>query len=841
MARRVLPIHEVTSDIVSALRRGPRLVLLAPPGAGKTTVVPGLLVDEQLAKGQVWVLEPRRLAARLAATRVAEERGGRVGHEVGYRVRFVDQTSRSTRIVYLTEGILTRRMVADPFLEGVGAVILDEFHERSIHADLALAFLREVQESRPELKVVVMSATLDPGPVAAFLGGCPIVESQGRAHPIDVRYLERPDDRRVEERVAAGVKRALREGGDGDILAFLPGAGEIARAERSLSSDLEGLSVVLPLHGELDPKAQDRAVAPRAPGGLRRVVLATNVAESSLTIPGVDTVVDGGLAKTSRYDPGLGVDHLELGRISRFSADQRAGRAGRLGPGRAFRMWTEAEHRLLPTAEAPEIARTDLASAVLAVTAWSGSDPSAFGWFERPPQGMLDAAVRLLRRLGALPAEGFRPTALGEVLADLPVHPRLGKLLLVSRSWDALEAGARVAALASERDVLRERGRLRDRVGSSDLLERLERLEAVAAGEAPERVGLDPRGARAALRAADRLAKIALRAPPLPPSSRASGEEALLRATLGAFPDRVARRGRGGSVQLAEGGSAQLAEESVVKDAELLVAVQLDGRGAGQRAIVRLASRVERAWLDLDAGGVEARTVARFDEARERVEVVRSVRFGAIELDARPDPEAQIDPSEALVEAARASIDRALPVTDEVQALLHRYAFLRRSVPELELRELGPDARLEVLPAVALGKRAFVELRAADLAAALLALVPEAAARIDQLAPLSLPIPSGRRARLRYEAEGPPVLSVKLQEVFGLAETPRVADGRVPVKMELLAPNLRPVQVTQDLSSFWSNTYAEVRKELRRRYPKHQWPEDPKDGIPSARARPPRR
>lgn len=808
---------------VDALRRAGRLVLVAPPGAGKTTVVPGAVLDQVGPEGAVWVLEPRRLAARLAATRVAKERGGRLGDEVGYRVRDEDRSSARTRILFVTEGILTRRLVVDPFLEGIGAVVIDEFHERSIHADLGLAFLREAMETRPELKLVVMSATLDPGPVSAFLGDCPVVESQGRTHPLEVRWLDRPDERPVEDRVVAGVKRALLEPSGGDVLGFLPGAREIDRARRRLSEDLEGRAEVLGLHGQMRPELQDRAVAGRSQGGLPRVVLATNVAESSLTIPGVDTVVDGGAVKRARHDPGTGVDHLELGLISRFSAEQRAGRAARLGPGRVFRTWTEAEHRRLPMAEPPEIHRVDLASALLQILAF-GSDPRRFGWFEAPAPGRIELALELLELLGA--TKQGRMTERGERLAQLPVHPRLGRLLDAAAGSGLSKRGARVAALASEMDIARDR-RIGDRVGNSDLLERLERLEALERGARPEDVGLDGNGSKRVLREAQRLERLS--------SSRRSkpsgNEEAALRkAILAGFPDRVALR-RDERLALADGGGARIGRDSVVKDAPLVVVTRIDGQRGGPVASALTA--IEEGWLD----GVRTESGARFDEVKERVEIVERVVFGKLELRSKRS-RVPFDPSPVLAEAARQRIDRALPITDELQAFFNRYAFLRRTMPELELRPLDAEARTEVVEAVAMGKKSFEELRKTRLEPFLLALAPEAAGRLDAAAPERVDIPSGRKAKLRYDPEGPPVLSVRLQEVFGLHDTPRVAEGRVPVKMELLAPNQRPVQVTQDLANFWAQTYAEVRKELRRRYPKHQWPEDPADGIASTRVRP---
>ena len=448
-----LPIDEVLPEVVRHLRQGPNLVLIAPPGAGKTTRLPQALIDEKVvgAGQRVLVLEPRRLAARLAATRIAAERKVKLGQEVGYQVRFDDRTSKATRIALVTEGILTRRLQSDPFLEGVGAVVLDEFHERSVHADLGLALLREVQQTvRDDLKVVVMSATLDPDPVQRFLGDCPVVESQGRAHPVSVAYLERPDDRPGPEKVASLVRKAIRAQPEGDVLAFLPGVAEIHRTQSALSGALSGIDLC-PLYGDLSPKQQDRAVAV---GSRRKVVLATNIAESSLTIVGVSIVVDGGEQKIARHDPSLGLDRLERTRISRRSAEQRAGRAGRTGPGWAYRAWTEAAHKLLPPEDQPEILRIDLAPVLLDVLTWSASDPQSFGWYEAPADGQIRRALSLLRQLGALPADGFQLTKRGRQLAQLPVHPRLAALLLAGAARDRLEDAALLAALVSEKDVL---------------------------------------------------------------------------------------------------------------------------------------------------------------------------------------------------------------------------------------------------------------------------------------------------------------------------------------------------------------------------------------------------
>lgn len=827
-----LPIDEVLPQVVAALRRSPNLVLIAPPGAGKTTRVPSALLDHGLVgpKERIVMLEPRRLAARLSATRIAEERGVKLGGEVGYQIRFEDRTSAATRIVIVTEGILTRRLQSDPMLEGVGAVILDEFHERSVHADLALAFLREVQEARPELKIVVMSATLDPGPVQAFLQNCPVIESEGRAFPVELSYLERPDDRYPVDLLVSGVRRALRESPKGHVLAFLPGAGEIRRAKELLDPLVEGVDVTM-LYGELDSAAQDRALAE---SNRRKVILSTNLAETSLTIRGVETVVDLGLHKLARHDPARGVDALELVRISARSAAQRTGRAGRTGPGRAYRLWTEKEQRSLAADDEPEIKRIDLAPLLLEIIRWTSNDPRKFRWFEAPSEAAMARAIGLLRALGALQPGQFRLTPRGEQLARFPLHPRLASLLVAAHARGIVVDGARLAALASERDVVRRsRDVISDHVGASDLLWRAELME--------QGHSLLDSGAVRTVRDVERRLAATAESVLGKAKVQEATEAALLQVILAGFPDRIGkRRGKGEEIVMAGGGSLRMAKESCVKEGELLVAVEIDGTArAGGGGLIRIASQVERPWLE-ELGGLEKRHGARWNLQREAAEAVIETRFFELVLDERPDPKGSPEVlSAVLFEQAAADLDRALPITDELANLFHRWSFLCRAAPELELPTLGPDSRRAHLLELVSGWKSFAELQRLDLVEALLQRVPHEARRaLDKEAPVDLPIPSGRRAKLRYEPDGPPTLSVRLQEVFGLYETPRIAKGRVPVRMELLAPNQRPVQVTQDLKSFWENTYEEVRKELRRRYPKHQWPEDPKEGIPSARVRP---
>lgn len=823
--RAPLPVDDVLGELTSSIASGQNVVVVAPPGAGKTTRVPQAIIESGVLgrDKSVTILEPRRLAARLAARRIASERGVKIGAEVGYQVRFDDRTSAATRIAFLTEGILTRRLQSDPTLEGIGCIVLDEIHERSVHADLALAFLREIRETiRPDLPIIAMSATLDAEPLAKFLGDAVIVRSEGRLFPVEISFLEEVDDRPLWERAASGVKRALRTGGPGDrgdILVFLPGAPEIRRTLELLGPLASDALEILPLYGELPVEAQDRAVDR---GPRRKIILSTNIAESSLTIDGVTCVVDCGFAKVLRHDPGSGIDRLELSRISKKSAIQRAGRAGRTAPGRALRLWTEKEDRLFAESEQPEIMRVDLAPVLLEVLRWSPKDPRDFGWFDRPPSASIERALRLLELLGA--TKKFALTPLGELLASFPLHPRLAKLLVSAQERGVLDDGALIAALLSERDIVRRpsSGPRGARVsGSSDVLHRVDLFHA--------RDGVDGNAARAVAAVRDRLAEQARRL--LPRSRGVASEESLLRAVLAAFPDRVAKK-KNERVQLSGGGAATMSEDSVVRDAELIVAVEIEGTPKG--AVVRQASAIDKSWLAEETAGVVRARVARFHHERLAVECVLETRYGELVVESRPercDDEEEV--ARVLAEAALGDLDRAVPIDDAASKLLSRLLFLKRTSPDLELGLLDGDVRRAVIDSLCTGARSFADLRSRSLSDAILGALPRDIARsLDVLAPERIEIPSGRKAELRYDPDSPPAISARLQEVFGMMKTPRVAGGRVPVKMELLAPNMRPVQVTQDLESFWSNTYAEVRNELRRRYPKHQWPEDPRDGDP---------
>lgn len=865
-----LPIDPVLPELVAALRGHANAVLRAPTGAGKTTrVPPGLLAAgiAGLASGRTIVMtEPRRVATRAAARRIAEEQGWTLGREVGYQVRFEKKATRETRILVVTEGILVQRLQADPFLDGVGLVIFDEIHERTLSADLALAMARRVQrEVRPDLALLAMSATFDPGPLAEFLGGAPTIDSPGRLHPIEIRHLEGPDlrtePREIAARVALGVERALAEmprGGDppdlpGGVLAFLPGVGEIRRAAEILESSAAARGcAILPLYGEMPAEAQDAAISP---GPRRKIVLATNVAETSVTVSGISAVVDSGLARILRYDPASGLDRLELARIGRASAAQRSGRAGRERPGIAYRLWPEREHAARPERERPEIQRVDLAGPALQLLTWGETDLSAFGWFEPPDPAALDRGLDLLGRLGAmdLPAKsGLSP--LGRAMAEIPVHPRLARLLVEGRKRGVGREAATVAALLAERDPFRRAAPIAGPQGRrtaihasrSDLLDRLDALEAFArsGGRQTESPAgeLAAGAARFVLQAAEQLDRSAGNAPG--GSASKDRDADLLAAIAAAYPDRIARRREPGSPRavMVGGRGVRLGEESAVSLAELFACIDLDGGGgaAGSgEARVHLASAVEAGDLPRELLSDEIEVA--FDAARERVIAWRRTRFDDLVLSEREVPPPAEEAARALAEAAGRDLSRALALDEpEIAGFLARWRWLRRVAPELGLPPAGDDEIRALLPEISRGRRSFADLRKAPLRDLLSGALSYAQVQaLAREAPERIEVPSGSLIRLDYPAEGdgPPVLAVRIQELFGLEQTPRVAAGRVSVLLHLLAPNYRPQQVTRDLASFWTNTYPLVKKELQGRYPKHAWPDDPRKAAPERRPR----
>jgi ATP-dependent helicase HrpB len=853
-----LPIDEHLPGIVARVTGSGVLVLVAEPGAGKTTRVPRALLDaDPDGRGEIVVLEPRRLAARLAARRVAEELGEQPGARVGWQVRFEDVSGPRTRLRFVTEGILTRRLVSDPLLRTVSTVVLDEFHERHLAGDLALALLRRLRRTRrPELRLVVTSATLEAEPVARFLEA-PLLAVPGRAHPVELEHVARESlepsssPGEVAARVAAALARLLAEPGSGggppgDVLVFLAGAAEIRRTLEACGALATRHAVELvPLHGDLSPAEQDRAVRPAAG---RKVILSTNVAESSVTIPGVTVVLDTGLARTVRHSPWSGLPARATVRISRASAAQRAGRAGRRGPGRCLRLYSRADHDRRPAHDLPEVRRADLTETLLALR--SLPDDGPLEWLDAPAPAAEQAAVALLQRLGALDDAG-RVTGLGRRLSALPLHPRLGRLALAAAERGAAEAGGLVAALLGERDIRRSAraelgrggGSARLLAGSSDLLDRLEafrRAEQRGFREADEL--LDGGALRAAARARDQLCR-ALAGSPAPARAASDEETVLGQAVLAGFPDRVARRRRRDSDELllSGGGAARLAETSVVREAELLVAVEAEEPRAGPAdrpalPLVRLASAIEPEWLlELFPERLAERNEVRFDARTERVQMTSSLAYDRLVLHENRVPAKGAEAERVLAEAALTAGAGAFCDAAELAAWQARVAFAAAHVPGLP--PVDDETVRATLVELCRGRRSFAELRDAEgsglLGALRTRLEPRQRAAVERLAPERIEL-GGRKVRIGWEPGRAPWVASRMQDFFGLADGPRIADGRVPLVLQLLAPSQRPVQVTTDLAGFWDRHYPKLRRELMRRYPKHAWPEDPRTARPSA-------
>jgi ATP-dependent helicase HrpB len=843
-----LPIDETLPEILASLERCHCLVVVAPPGAGKTTRLPPALVRSPLLTVDnpgVIVLQPRRVATRAVAARIGEEQGWQLGQEVGYQVRLERRTSARTRLTIQTEGILNRRLLADPFLEGIGAVILDEFHERSLHSDLALALLNEVRrEVRPDLMVIVMSATLEAAPVARYLGDCPIIEVAGRKFLVAIEY--RPSVRPASPEAVAPVVRELlsNRGDSGHVLVFLPGMAEIRKLQREIEPVARDSGCeVIPLHGSLPAEDQDRALRP---GTLRKVILATNIAETSLTIDGVSTVIDSGLARVAHHDPRRGLDRLDLQRISQASAEQRAGRAGRTGPGRCIRLWSEREQGGRAPFELPEVQRVDLCGCVLSLHSWGVNDPRTFAWYEPPADDRLSAAEHLLASLGAIEPGRGSITPLGRTMLGLPVHPRLSRLLIAAAEAGRAREGAALAALLSEKDILESSfrswpipgsfGQAPDR-GLSDLLPRLDALtEAEAARFSPglRSRGIDTSAARQAARVRDELLRLIRRSGPEPRGFPAQEtDEDLLKWLILAYPDRlVRRRGSDATGVMVGGRGVRLSQKSIVREGEFFLALDpRQQRNQGTLELqVSMASSVQLVWLEeLTPHLLRRERRIEYDVDRQRV--VGLARLWYLDLLLREEPVPPDDPiavSLALAQALRPRAAAILQDDPAAAAWLARYAFVRRAVPELGWPEFDDSEFAAILEVLCQGRTRADELRGAEMVPFLQGrLSPVQRLELDQCAPPSLQVPSGRQVRLTYEPDRPPVLAVRLQELFGWTETPRLARGRVPVLLHLLGPNNRPVQITSDLRSFWSTTYMQVRKDLRARYPKHSWPEDP--------------
>jgi ATP-dependent helicase HrpB len=856
-----LPIDEALPALREALRTHASAVLQAPPGAGKSTVVPLALLQEPWARGKrLLMLEPRRIAARAVAARMAATLGESVGGTVGYRMRLDTRVSRATRVEVLTEGVLTRLLQEDPALEGVAAVIFDEFHERSLQGDLGLALALDARATlTPELRLIVMSATLEPSGVAQLMDGAPLVSAPGRVFAVETRYaggalplLPAPPGAHAPhsaEKVAAQlVTRALREE-SGDVLVFLPGAREIRRVQALLEGTPAVTGVVLlPLFGDLSADEQDAALAP-AVHGMRKVVLATNIAETGLTIPGVRVVVDSGLMRRARFDPVTGMSRLETQRISRASAEQRQGRAGRLAAGVCYRAWSEGSHATLAAFTPPEISDADLAPLALELASWGTRDAGELRWLDAPAPAMLASARGLLARLGALDGAG-RISSHGRDLARLGVHPRLAHLLLRARELQALPLGAQLAALLSERDVLRGRTGARD----ADIRTRLDIL-----GGEEHAGGAD----RAALQRARRLARdLERQLTPRTPGDRAvTGKGARPNArsdvTAGlllafAYPDRIGRRRSGGEGRftLANGRGAAFTEAQSLARSELIVAVDLDDRERDAR-ILLAAPLTREDLLEHFAERITRREAVEWSSREEAVLARRTVELDAIVLEEKPLAEMPVEAARAaMLEGVRELGIAALPWDRETRDLQARMAFVRGALAATPAEQaawpvVSDEALLqkleEWLAPWLTGVTRREHLTRVPLADALRAQLSFAQQReLAAWAPTHLELPGGSRVRVDYQGEGAPAVSVRLQEVFGLGATPRLGRAQVPVTFRLLSPAQRPVQVTRDLASFWRGAYAEVRKDLRGRYPKHSWPENPLEAAPTRGPRRPR-
>jgi ATP-dependent helicase HrpB len=784
-----LPVDAALPRIVDVLRSQQNLVLQAPPGAGKTTRVPPALLS--LTAGEILVLEPRRLAARMAARRVAQELREKIGERVGYQVRFEEAAGPQTRIRFVTEGVLTRRLLSDPQLSSAGVVILDEFHERHLDGDLALALLRRLQRSsRPDLRLVVMSATLDATPISRFLGECPIVVSEGRLHRVSIEYTPY-SGAALENQVAQAVERLVSDRLTGDLLVFLPGAAEIRRASRACDAiaSRAGL-LVTPLHGDLPPAEQDRAVLPAE---RRKLILSTNVAESSITIEGVTVVIDSGLARFAVDSPWTGLPSLDVARISKASAQQRSGRAGRTAAGRAVRLYTQEDYARRHEHDTPEISRRELSQMELDLYAMGVRE---LEWLEPPPQESIDSAQTLLRRLNALDASG-RLTSTGRKMAALPLHPRLARLVVESSARGVASDGCAVAAVLSAGERLDAPP---SHHAASDLLILIEREWQPNTRRIYDQVRRSLHGA----------------------SSTRHDDAALLMAILTAFPDRVARWRQGREYMLAGGGAGTLADTSALDTREFIIAVDAEMR-RDRGLLIRLASAVEPEWLiDLFADHISERDEVEWNRTAERVDRVTALVYEGLVIDesrgATPDPEK----ASALLAAKAVEQDLGRFVDrDQLEQFLARvaYASERSHIPKLSAQDVS-----DTLRSLCSGKRSFAELERDDLIEALRSRVPDAY-RLDEVAPAQVRLPGGRRVKVHYAAGKPPWIASRLQDFFGMRETPLV--GGTPVVIHLLAPNHRPVQMTSDLAGFWQRLYPQIRRELSRRYPKHSWPEKP--------------
>jgi ATP-dependent helicase HrpB len=832
------PIDVILPELTEAVLGHASVVLRAPPGAGKTTRVPLRLLDVlPTGQGRIVMLEPRRIAAVSAAKWMARTLGEEAGGTVGYTIRFDSKVSSRTRIEVVTEGVLTRRLQADPGLGGTALVIFDEFHERSIHADLALALCLDIRKGlRQDLKILVMSATMDTGPVAALLGGARVITSAGRSHPVEDRYLEERAGP-LPPRIISAVRIALRET-NGDILVFLPGSGEIRACARELAGGLDLNEERIELHalyGDLPFEEQERAIAPSRER--RKIVLATNIAETSLTIEGVRVVIDGGQTRMLRYAPATGMNRLVTVPVSRASAEQRKGRAGRLGPGVCYRLYSRLSLQSMSPFTQPEILVSDLAPMALELAAWGVKDPTDLSWLDPPPDAAWNAGLGLLRDLGALDAAGS-VTPLGRAMASLPLHPRLSRLMLRAKELGCVRLGADIAALVTERDIFRHSAAERI-IDDPDFTERIAALRSWRREKAPAG-GADP----SALRSVERTATQLRHLMPEPAGSDTPDPETLSRLLLAAFPDRVCKRRSegGGRFVHVQGRGVRLSKDSYLGDSLYLIALSVD---AGERTegFIHLAAPVAEDLLRAECAEriISARR-AEWDRKEIRVVAAREERYGSLLLSRRTFIPEDDEAVPILCDVIRTT-PSVLTFGSEVKQLQGRAGLMQRAFPEERWPDLSDEELLSrpedwLAPWLG-GIRTGQQLAGLNILPALRArLTREQVRLLEERAPAVIMVPSGSRVAIDYASGSQPVLAVKLQEMFGLADTPVIAAGRVKLLLHLLSPARRPVQVTQDLKGFWNSGYPQVKKDLKGRYPKHPWPDDPWNAVPTRRVKP---
>ncbi len=838
-----LPIWELAEALVGVYPRNRRIVLQAPTGSGKSTQVPQMLLDGgMLGAGQVVILQPRRIAARLLAARVASERGQTVGGEVGYQIRLEDVTSRDTRIRFVTEGILLRQMLADPALRGISALIFDEFHERHLYGDITLARARELQRTvRPDLGLLVMSATLDAASVEDYLRPCDVLESKGRTFPVHETYAADPRDeeRPVWERAAEALADAVARGEPGDALVFMPGAYEISRTIQAIREHPVTRDVLaLPLHGELPPAEQDAAVARY---DRRKAVVATNVAETSLTIDGVRIVIDGGLARIPRYDPYRGINTLLIEKISRASADQRAGRAGRTAPGRCIRLWTEQEHRARPARELPEIKRLDLAEVLLNLKAAGFPDASTFPWLEPPEPRTLARAETLLRDLGAADEQTGALTELGRRMLAFPMHPRYARMLLAAAGHGCVRQVALIAALTQGRDLLVRR------VDRGTAERREETLGGVVVSDffvlmrawhyadrhqyqldACRRLGIHAQTARQVKPLYEQFLRLA-RGEGLPVNERPPEDAALQKCILTGFADHLARRLDGGTLrcELVHQRRGTLARESALQDVNLFVAAEVQEiEGREVEVILSLATAVEPVWLDeLFPGALRMETTAVWDDAARRVYGEEQQVFRDLVIERRRTDRPPEDAAAGLLAARVLKGELTLKRWDDaVEQWLLRIGCLAAWCPDLGLPIVTAEDREHMIAQICHGAFSYKDIKERDVWPVVHDwLNGTQRALVEKHAPERVELPGGRRVKIIYSGETPPYLAATIQHLYGLKESPRIAMGRVPLTVHVLAPSQRPVQITQDLAGFWRDHYPRIKQELQRKYPKHEW------------------